>query len=110
MTPLARPFPSEGAGETETSRCAQPIKCIPATATATGTCNALATVAPRSARTALLAIVEDPNAERADRIRAAEAILNRGLGKVAELPDEKKQAFAFFQPITPEQIALSQRM
>ena len=59
---------------------------------------------------ALFAIIEDPNAEDADRIRAAEAILNRGLGKVAEPPDEKKQTFAFFQPVTPERLALSERL
>jgi hypothetical protein len=44
------------------------------------------------------------------RPRTAEAILNRGLGKVAELPDEKKQAFAFFQQATPEQIALAEKL
>jgi len=54
--------------------------------------------------------MRDEAAEDADRIRAAEAILNRGLGKVAELPEEKRQTFAVFQSITPEQIALSQRM
>ena len=59
---------------------------------------------------ALFAIIEDPNAEDADRIRAAEAILNRGLGKVAEPPDEKKQTFAFFHPVTPERLALSERL
>ena len=54
--------------------------------------------------------MRDEAAEDADRIRAAEAILNRGLGKVAELQEEKRQTFAFFQAITPEQIEASQRM
>jgi hypothetical protein len=45
--------------------------------------------------------MEDPNTQQGDRIRAAEAILNRGLGKVAELLEEKKQTFAFFQAVTP---------
>src|SRR5215467_14662344 len=58
----------------------------------------------------LAAIMNDPDAERSDRIRAAEAILNRGLGKVSELPDEKPQTFAFFEPVSEEQVALAERM
>ena len=50
-------------------------------------------MSPGALRT-LAAIMNDPDAEHADRIRAAEAILNRGLGKVAELQEEKRQAFA----------------
>jgi len=49
-------------------------------------------------------------AERADRIRAVEAILNRGLGKVVELPDQRAQPFSFFQSVTPEQIQLAERL
>jgi len=58
----------------------------------------------------LAAIMNNPDAERADRIRAAEAILNPWLGKVAELQDEKRNAFAFFQAVTPEQVALAERL
>ena len=48
--------------------------------------------------------------ETRERIRAAEAILNRGMGKVAELSEEKRQAFAFFEPVTPDQIKLAEKM
>jgi len=58
----------------------------------------------------LRAIMNDPSAEPADRIRAADAILNRGLGKVVELPDQRAQPFAFFQPLAPEQVALAEAM
>ena len=58
----------------------------------------------------LVAIMEDPNVSAPEQIRAAEAILDRGLGKVVEFPDENRQAFAFFQPMTPEQVAFAERM
>src|SRR5262245_8163268 len=51
-----------------------------------------------------------PKAEKADRIRAADAILNRGLGKVAEFPEENRQTFQFFRPLTEAQIAEAERM
>jgi len=44
----------------------------------------------------LVAIMEDPNVSAPEQIRAAEAILDRGLGKVVEFPDEDRQTFAFF--------------
>jgi hypothetical protein len=45
-----------------------------------------------------------------EQIRAAEAILDRGLGKVVEFPDQRSQPFAFFNEATPEQIALAERL
>ena len=53
--------------------------------------------------------MEDPSAKHAVRISAADAILNRGLGKVVELPDQSAQPFTFFEA-TPEQIQLAERM
>ena len=58
----------------------------------------------------LVAIMEDPNVSAPEQIRAAEAILDRGLGKVVEFPDENRQAFAFFQPMTSEQVAFAEQM
>ena len=58
----------------------------------------------------LKAIMNDPDAERADRIRAAEAILNRGLGKVIEFHEEKPQSMAFFRPLSEDQVRLAERM
>jgi len=58
----------------------------------------------------LVAIMEDPNVSAPEQIRAAEAILDRGLGKVVEFPEESRQAFAFFQPMTPEQVAFAEQM
>src|SRR5215467_375527 len=66
-------------------------------------------MSPGALRT-LQAIANDPDAERADRIRAAEAILNGGLGKVAEFPEENRQTFQFFRPLTEAQIAEAERM
>ena len=58
----------------------------------------------------LVTITEDPNATASEQIRAAEAILDRGLGKVVESPTKGAQPRAFFQPLTPEQVAFAERM
>jgi len=49
---------------------------------------------PEALRT-LMRIMRDEEEETKERIRAAEIILDRGLGKVAELPEEKRQTFPF---------------
>jgi len=58
----------------------------------------------------LASIMEDPTAAPSEQIRAGEAILDRGLGKVVELPDQRAQPFAFFQQVTPEQLALARQV
>ena len=41
----------------------------------------------------LASIMEDPTAAALEQIRAAEAILDRGLGKVVELPDLRRWSY-----------------
>jgi hypothetical protein len=64
---------------------------------------------PRALRK-LATIMDDPKVETGDRIRAAEAILNRGLGKVVEFPEEKRETFTFYRPLTEDQVKLAERM
>ena len=54
-------------------------------------------------------IMRDEEEETKERIRAAEIILDRGLGKVAELPEEKRQTFPFLQPLSEAEVQLLER-
>ena len=57
-----------------------------------------------------LKVLRSPKSKTAGKQWAVEYLTDRMLGRTPQATDEKRNAFAFFQPITPEQIALSQRM
>ena len=57
-----------------------------------------------------LKVLRSPKSKTASKQWAVEYLTDRMLGRTPQATDEKRNAFAVFQSITPEQIALSQRM
>jgi len=57
-----------------------------------------------------LKVLRSPKSKAAGKQWAVKYLTERMLGRTPQATDEKRNAFAFFQAITPEQIEASQRM
>ena len=57
----------------------------------------------------LAEILDDPEAANSDKVRAAQVILDRGLGKV-DVVVEEKPAAPFYLPLDEAQVQLAERM
>jgi len=55
-------------------------------------------------------VLRSPKSKAAGKQWAVEYLTDRMLGRTPQATDEKRNAFAFFQPISPEQLALAERL
>src|SRR5215831_13711572 len=57
-----------------------------------------------------LKVLRSPKSKAAGKQWAVEYLTDRMLGRTPQATDEKRNAFAFFQAISPEQVALAERL